>query len=297
MALMLTAPPLAAQQARHTLEAFVVAHADDWQLFMGDVLVAALRNRQPVLVIVTSAGDAARGTEFWQTREAAALASLRAAQALAGDSLVPTVCERWPVPAPAGMRTRLVRACRSGESVTVFLRLPDGRPDGSGYARHDFASLLRLAGVPPDPLPALDSTTTYTTLADLERTLVALLRRQQGLGRAIHVHTHDPDLLVNPIDHADHRVTGRAALGAARLARARATLYAGYTNVRLTDNLSPEAAAWKAYCFVQYDRAMMEHHGTWSAYAENAWAHALYLSRTHSRPADSEGGLLRRDWR
>ncbi|MFO0092752.1 MAG: hypothetical protein ACK54K_00455 [Gemmatimonadaceae bacterium] len=292
-----------AQSASYALEAFVVAHADDWQLFMGDVLVEALRRRHPVLVIVTSAGDAARGTEFWQTREQGALASTLAALALAGASarVADCVVSRVPMAALHGHQqspmppARAVRTCRTGDAATVFLRLPDGRPDGAGYAVHGYQSLLRLAATGRGPLSALDGSASYASVGDLAETVAGIIRTQQRLGVAVHVHTHDPDPMTNVIDHADHRETGRVALDAARRLHAAVTLYAGYSNVRRADNLTPEAAAWKAYCFVQYDRAMMARHGSWSAYAENAWAHALYLSRTYARP-NVEHGLLLRLW-
>ncbi len=299
-----SAARVGAQSAPYALNAFVVAHADDWQLFMGDVLVEALRRRQSVLVIVTSAGDAARGDEFWQTRELGALASMRAALALAGESGTNTSCSQWRVPGVAspwrdGGETRparLLRACRTGTATTVFLRLPDGRPDGAGFAMHRFQSLTRLLTTTEvDSIGALDGSARYGSRSDLARTVAAIISAHLRLGLRAEVHTQDPEVMTNPIDHADHRATGEIALEAAHALHARVTLYTGYSNVRRADNLSPEAAAWKAFCFVQYDRAMMNRHGTWSAYAENAWAHAIYLSRTYGRQA-SERGLLRRDW-
>ena len=69
---------------------------------------------------------------------------------------------------------------------------------------------------------------------------------------------------------------------AGRLA-APATVYAGYSNVKRPDNLRAEQAAWKSWLFVAYDRAMLAANGRWSAYAENAWAHAAYLGRSYGR--------------
>lgn len=292
-----------AQGPGHRLDVFVVAHADDWQLFMGDVLVDALRHGRPVVAIITSAGDAARGSEFWHTREAGALASMQAAQGLAGGPLSAPLCTSWRLPArplrsprrgtEPGVRT--VRVCRGDGTSTAFLRLPDGRPDSSGFAVHGYRSLQKLAQTSLGPLAALDGTAAYTSVTDLAETVAALVRGHERPGMAVHVHSHDPEVLTNPLDHADHRVTGRIALEAARDLHASATLYAGYSNVRRADNLLPEAAAWKMYCFVQYDRAMMTRHGNWSAYAENAWGHAQYLFRTYARPAGSTG-LLRHSW-
>jgi LmbE family N-acetylglucosaminyl deacetylase len=176
--------------------------------------------------------------------------------------------------------------------ATVFLRLPDGRPGGTGYAEHGFTSMKKLADGTIDRLDALDSSTSYHDIDDLGATVTGIIRNQQRLGLTMQIHTADPDVLTNPIDHSDHRVTGQLAIEAARALRVPVTVYSGYSNVRRADNLSPEAAAWKSYCFVAYDRAMMTTHGSWSAYAENAWAHAQYLSRTYAR-AYHDPGLLR----
>jgi len=290
-----------AQPLRPRLQVFVVAHADDWQLFMGDVVVEALRRGDPVLAVLTNAGDAARGNEFWRTREVAALASVRAAEALAGVPATTPLCNSMHVPGhewPAARAslvaaaTHRVRGCRTPRMTTVFLRLPDGKPSGAGYAEHRFASMKRLADSTIGRLDALDSSTSYRGIDDLGATVTAIIREHQRLGLTMHIHTSDPDVLANPIDHSDHRVTGQLAIEAARALRVPVTLYSGYSNVRRADNLPPEAAAWKSYCFVAYDRAMMTTHGSWSAYAENAWAHAQYLSRTYAR-AYHDPGLLR----
>ena len=291
-----------AQPLRPRLQVFVVAHADDWQLFMGEVVVEALRRGDPVLAVLTNAGDAGRGNEFWRTREVAALASVRAAEALAGVPATTPLCNSmyvpghgWPVTRAslvAGAGTHRVRGCRTPRMTTVFLRLPDGKPGGTGYAVHGFTSMKKLADSTIGRLDALDSSASYRGIDDLSAAVTGIIREHQRLGLTMHVHTADPDLLANPIDHSDHRVTGQLAIEAARALRVPVTLYSGYSNVRRADNLTPEAAAWKSYCFVAYDRAMMTTHGSWSAYAENAWAHAQYLSRTYAR-AYHDPGLLR----
>lgn len=288
-----------AQPLRPRLQVFVVAHADDWQLFMGDVVVEALRRGDPVLAVLTNAGDAARGNEFWRTREVAALASVRAAEALAGVPATTPLCNSMYVPghgwpatrasAVTGTGAHRVRGCRTPRMTTVFLRLPDGKPGGTGYAVHGFASMKKLADSTIGRLDALDSSASYRGIDDLGATVTGIIREHQRLGLTMHIHTADPDMLANPIDHSDHRVTGQLAIEAARALRVPVTLYSGYSNVRRADNLTPEAAAWKSYCFVAYDRAMMTTHGSWSAYAENAWAHAQYLSRTYARAFHDPG--------
>ena len=60
-------------------DVFVVAHQDDWQLFMGDVVAKQIKAGDSVTFIYLTAGDDGRDSVYWQTRERAALQSTRLA--------------------------------------------------------------------------------------------------------------------------------------------------------------------------------------------------------------------------
>src|SRR5882672_1594170 len=60
-------------------DVIVVAHQDDWQLFMGDVVAKKIRAGDSVTFIYLTAGDDGRDSLYWQTRERAALQSTRLA--------------------------------------------------------------------------------------------------------------------------------------------------------------------------------------------------------------------------
>src|SRR5882762_11808320 len=60
-------------------DVFVVAHEDDWQLFMGDVVAKRIRAGHSVTFVYLTAGDDGRDSLYWQTRERAALQSTRVA--------------------------------------------------------------------------------------------------------------------------------------------------------------------------------------------------------------------------
>src|ERR1700675_3806092 len=60
-------------------DVFVVAHQDDWKLFMGDVVAKRIRAGDSVTFIYLTAGDDGRDSLYWQTRERAALQSTRLA--------------------------------------------------------------------------------------------------------------------------------------------------------------------------------------------------------------------------
>lgn len=276
----------------------VVAHPDDWQLFLGDAVVSALQRGERVVAVVASAGGDDRPEAFWKAREAGAVASMRAALALAHRS-TPSGSATCRTMVLAGPRTGSGAAptvCEApgGRMATVFLRLPDGRGDGSGFARTGRQSLLRLEQGTISRLDAVDGRSAYRSTVAVADAITGVLGEwgvaggvsgasspaRGGIDRVL---THDPEVRFNPLDHADHRVVGRVALAVARRLGAPATVYSGYSNVKRGDNLTAEQGAWKAWLFVAYDREMLAASGRWSAYAENAWAHASYLGRSYGR--------------
>ena len=108
----------------------LVAHQDDWQLFMGDALGDRQRFSTRTIFVYLTAGDDGRDSSYWRTRERAALASTQLELA-------------WPDSAARncgfGMVARhSIWRCGSGRVESYFLRLPDGRRNGRGFAVHQF---------------------------------------------------------------------------------------------------------------------------------------------------------------
>src|SRR5260370_1371414 len=73
------------RSVRHTSDStdkrdvFVVAHEDDWQLFMGDIVGKRIRAGHSATFVYLTDGDDGRDSLYWQTRERAALQSTRVA--------------------------------------------------------------------------------------------------------------------------------------------------------------------------------------------------------------------------
>src|SRR3954465_11476478 len=76
-------------QSNHGTDVVVIAHEDDWQLFMGDVLERRLAAGDSITFIYLTAGDDGRDSAYWRVRERAALASTRVALGVAAsDTMV-----------------------------------------------------------------------------------------------------------------------------------------------------------------------------------------------------------------
>lgn len=56
---------------------YVVAHQDDWILFMEDLIWLDLAGGNPVTIIHTTAGDANMGETYWRNRETGAVAAIK----------------------------------------------------------------------------------------------------------------------------------------------------------------------------------------------------------------------------
>src|SRR5689334_766285 len=124
------------QQSNTGLDIVIVAHADDWQIFLGDAIVERIKSgRRPVFIYLT-AGDHGRDSVYWRQREIAALQSTRVA-VIPGPT-TPARCDAVRV------ESHSIRRCALGGSESFFLRLPDGNRSGAGFARDHFESLRKL---------------------------------------------------------------------------------------------------------------------------------------------------------
>lgn len=220
----------------------VVAHADDDLLFMNPALQRDIDNGWGVRTIVLTAGDAGLGEDYWLEREV----GLRAAYAhMCG------VADQWSG-TDAGLPGRDVTIEGLDERPDVqlvFLRLPDGNLDGSGFPSTGRVSLQRLwAGTAPT-CTSVDGGESYTA-EELVGVLAALM------GDPV------PDVVrlldfVGPFgdgDHSDHHASAYFALAATRLAGVthRRVGHLGYAISPRPQNLSPAQRAGKLDAFLVY---------------------------------------------
>jgi LmbE family N-acetylglucosaminyl deacetylase len=277
-----------ATRSPQPLEAFIVAHPDDWQLFMGDVAVAAVRAKSPTLFVVVTAGDAGRTRRYWQARERGAIASMLVAYGtmpndsaqLNGDTVPPAQCS-WVV-----IDGQRLRRCSVGKCVTYFLRLPDGNLDGTGFAVTGRVGLAQLESGRSALLTSVDSASSvgsWSMLSSVVRDMVrAEATRAHVRDTRVRLHAQDPDSVRNPNDHSDHRAVGRLAASLATAQGWALTYYADYSITQRPVNRSATEFGHKAAVFMAYDRARILADSTWSAYVEAPRLYSSWLSRTYS---------------
>ena len=257
------------------VDVVLVAHQDDWQLFMGDAIAGRIRSGAGVVFIYLTAGDDGRDSLYWTTRERGALESTRIATgALSIDTAV--TCSA------AKALEHAITKCTIANTESYFLRLPDGRRDGRGFARHSYQSLRKLRAKRMTSMSAVDGSTAYDSWADLVATVTTLIG-EGSMDRTVTIHTSDPSVVVNPHDHFDHRMSGLLVADSRRKNNWNVAYYTGYALASRAANRSKDQARQKMALFQAYDRVMTRANPKWSAYREHPAFYAECMLRTYGR--------------
>jgi len=285
----LQAPALrAADGARPDKVSFYfAAHEDDWQLFMNpsafqDVIDGAAKT----IFIHMTAGDAGLGIgwggrkhPFYLARENGAEAAIRF-MADADDIPAERVIEHRTFNGHAIYRV----AYRN--TVSYFLRVPDGNPLGSGYYDTGFQSLKRLADGAIDRLYAVDGSTVYHGWGDLTATLRKIVDFERGQAAAVQFNVAELDARINPNDHSDHLMTARAALDSiSDLACVRRVSYVDYHSAKLPENLNAQQRDMASSVFAVTLAGVLayDHRTSWHHYDES------YVGRNYFRAEEGTG--------
>ena len=249
---------------------YFAAHEDDWQLFMNpsafqDVIGGAAKT---VFVHLT-AGDAGLGVgmggrkhPFYLARENGAEAAIRF---MADADAVPG--ER--VAAPMSFNGHAIYRVSYRNTVSYFLRAPDGNASGAGYAETGFQSLKHLASGENNILRAVDGSTTYQGWDDLVATLRAIIAYERGGAGLIQINVAETDKRINPQDHTDHLMTAKAALEAVKAASCvRKVFYVDYASSRLPQNLDAQQRDMESSVFAVTLAGIqaMDHSTSWHHY-------------------------------
>ena len=230
---------------------YIVAHADDWQLFMHpNVYYDLIAPGSKVIYIITTAGDAGVGERYWAAREEGTKSSIRFCLA--------------PLAAPSesiGTRefnSHTINYWLADNATCYFLRLPDGNLDGNGFSPHDYHSLSRLRAGQINTISAIDNSTTYHNWSDFYKTLdTIILSESHGIPN-IWVNYLNPDTCANPNDHPDHIATGQAIQATTINSCARHVLFVGYNVSNASENLNGTDLFWKTGMFAAYEKAVFD---------------------------------------
>lgn len=258
------------------LDAVIVAHQDDWQLFMGDVVAQRVQADHRLVFVYLTAGDDGRDSVYWATRERAALRSTEIATGVVTGDFAADQCSIVRVLEHA------IRKCTIANTDSYFLRLPDGHRNGIGFARHSYQSLRKLRRKRITSMSAVDGSAVYNSWADLRSTVDSLIG-ESSTARVVTVHTSDPSVVINPHDHFDHRMAGLLVYDSRRKSKWNVAYYAGYALATRAPNRTGEQVRQKTSLFRAYDNVMTEANPKWSAYRERPAFYSQCMMRTYGR--------------
>ncbi|MEO8909002.1 MAG: PIG-L family deacetylase [Gemmatimonadaceae bacterium] len=255
-----------------SVNAAIIAHQDDWQLFMGDVLSDKLRQPGRGVLVYLTAGDDGRDSVYWLTRERGALQSTSVALGLPESNI--HTCS------VTSMLGHSITRCMIGSTESYFLRLPDGGRDGRGFASDRFQSLRKLRAKQISRIDAIDGSASYNSWSDLMATVAAIIDQNAA---EVGVHTTDPNIVRNPHDHFDHRMAGLLVADARTGENWRVSYYVGYALATRAANRTTRQTQAKTALFLAYDREMQAADKKWSAYREHPLFYSECLQRTYVR--------------
>lgn len=173
----------------------IVAHEDDDLLFLSPDLQHAIQAGRTVRTVIVTAGDDGSGASYWQSRESGSMAAY---------AQMCGVANSWTKrdAGVAGHRIPLFTLSGKPNISLVFMQLPDGNLDGSGFSSNNFESLQKLWTGTISTIHAVDGSTSYTK-ASLTKTLTSLM----SSFRPDQINTQNYVDYYNDGDHSDHYTT------------------------------------------------------------------------------------------
>ena len=248
----------------------LVAHEDDDLIFLNPDILDHIQSGRYVRTVYLTAGDGGSGSSYWLGREAGTRAGYESLVGVSGWDVGDAGIAGHPIP--------LLTSQSNPRLSLAYLRLPDGRSDGSGFSSHGYQSLQSLYDGSIGSISAIDGSSSYTR-AGLLATLVALMAQVQ----ADVINTQDFAGGFGDGDHSDHHA-------AAFLVREAHTAYAathqlngylGYPSQSRPQNVSGAKLTTKQnafFAYVAYDTSACGSPNSCAAGSYGQWLKRQYVT-------------------
>ncbi|EGL15477.1 MULTISPECIES: PIG-L family deacetylase [unclassified Paenibacillus] len=230
---------------------FIVAHMDDWQLFMNPQATWEMSSDTVKVIFIYTTGNDAGGDEnYWRANEEAAVRSIEFSK-LHTDY---TGGERGTV----RINLRNIHRWSGGNTVCYFLRLPDGNVAGEGFISQGYQSLRKLRSKDISFIKALDQSSFYYGWQDFICTLQQIIDLETKGIKEVRINYPETDPTLNPNDHSDHILTGQAVEALPKYKQYRPFSYIGYDLIHYPADLKNDDLFWKVGQFTVYDQTLYE---------------------------------------
>lgn len=230
---------------------FIVAHMDDWQLFMNPNVTSELSYKpNKVVFIYTTGNDAGSNEDYWRANEEAAISSVCFG--------IPHLMDAYGVRDVVQINNHMLHRWIRGNAVCYFLRLPDGNMSGKGFISQGYQSLQKLYQRDILSIKALDQSAIYYGWQDFVDTLQKIINYEAGGITSVKINHPETDKTINPGDHSDHRITGLAVQALPKYNQYNRFSYVGYDLRNYPADLCSEELFWKIGQFVAYDKTLYD---------------------------------------
>ncbi len=271
------------------LSFYVVAHQDDWQLFMGKDAYndIADKNTKTVFIYTTSGnagviGDQGNGEghgdcnnctlPYFRSRE---IGTINSIQLVNPPSKVYKWCKYcWPNPRmtewifEANGKKWYIKKYSYCNTVSYFLRIMDG----------ELAKLKSGDSVKTSIENKSDHQNIYRNWSDLSALLREIIIYEKKSFDSFWLNTHDADTTINSNDHLDHIATGIACKEATKGLNVNFNYFIGYQSAKLKENLSSEDITKEAGLLAAYNQAKTST-GWWDDWEESK----VWCTRSYNR--------------
>ena len=228
-----------------------VAHEDDDILFMNPDLLHDIEAKKCIRTIYFTAGDAGSGDLYWIGRQKGSEAAY--------DSMLGKPKQVWierVVKLPGGQIATIANPKGNHSISLIFLHLPDGNPNGTGFSKYDNQSQNKLYFGKINSINTVSADSTYSS-AQLTDTLVSLIEAY----KPSQLRSQSSYEGTRYTDHNDHTNVARyttRAYEAYKIAHAEATpsltYYLGYPVHSLAPNVLGSDYEKKVASFIAYGR-------------------------------------------
>jgi LmbE family N-acetylglucosaminyl deacetylase len=248
----------------------VVAHEDDSVLFMSPDLLHDIKSGRCVRSVFVTAGDDGLGKSYWGSRETGAIAAYAKMAGVSNNVTTSYLTLN-------GHQILVATLSGAPKVSLIFMRLPDGNLDGTGFSSQNNQSLQKLYTGENSQIAAVDGSATYTK-SGLTTVLTSLMNQY----RPDHIDTQDFVGTYGDDDHSDHYTVAYLARDAHRSYTTVKHTLVGYmdygtesqpANVTGSD-FSQKDAAWLAYS--HYDSQVCQTDTQCMGTSTWAWLSAQY---------------------
>ena len=227
----------------------VVAHQDDDLLFLSPDLLHDIQSGNCVRTVYLTAGDAGNSQYYWLSRQHGSEAAYSRMTPQNDDIWIERIIKL------ATKQYVTIASPKNNPKISlIFMHLPDGNTNGSGFKAYNYESLAKLASGHIATMTSVDAQSQYTS-AQLLASLITLMDYYQP--KIVRTQSTQHALKANQyLDHSDHNTAGSYGQLAFKKYRGAASSslfsYFGYGIHAMPPNVSPADYQQKQAAFLKY---------------------------------------------